>query len=83
MPIFGELPLLPKTYYSVELFARVFVPERNESLRFMVEENVYWDEAAERWKFVRGRQERYHLVEPIPRPPKSGQLAFIEQDLSN
>ncbi|KAH8113434.1 hypothetical protein DFH11DRAFT_1689568 [Phellopilus nigrolimitatus] len=63
VPVYGELPLLPDTYYSIELFARHFVPERNESLRFMLEENVYWVSETERWQFIRGRQERYHLVD--------------------
>ncbi|KAI5120926.1 hypothetical protein M0805_002906 [Coniferiporia weirii] len=63
VPVYGELPLLPETYYSVELFARHFVPERNESLRFMLEENVHWVNETGRWEFVRGRQERYHLFD--------------------
>lgn len=62
VPIYGELKLLPDTYYSIELFARHFVPERNESLRFMLEENVAWNNKTERWEYVRGRQERFHIV---------------------
>lgn len=63
VPVYGELPILPDTYYSVELFARHFVPERNEFLRFMLEENVYWRNETQRWEFIRGRQERYHLID--------------------
>ena len=55
--------MLPNTYYSVELFARHFVPERNESLRFMLEDNVHWVKEKGRWEFVRGRQERFHIVD--------------------
>lgn len=62
VPVLGELPLLPGTFFSVELFAQHFVPERNESLRFMLEEDAYWVDEQKRWAFVRGRQERFHLV---------------------
>ncbi|KAH9850778.1 hypothetical protein C2E23DRAFT_734399 [Lenzites betulinus] len=62
VPVLGELKILPNTYYSIELYAYSFVPERNETLRFRVEENAYWDEHEERWKFVYGRQERLHLI---------------------
>ena len=62
MPVLGELPLVTKTFFSVELFARHFVPERNESLRFMLEEDAHWVAERQRWEFVRGRQERFHLV---------------------
>ncbi|KAF7792897.1 hypothetical protein EIP86_003998 [Pleurotus ostreatoroseus] len=62
VPVLGELPILPNTYYSIELYAYHFVPERNESIRFRVEENVHWVDDERGWKFVYGRQERYHLV---------------------
>ncbi|KAI0720318.1 hypothetical protein C8T65DRAFT_567823 [Cerioporus squamosus] len=62
VPVLGELRILPNTYYSIELYAYAFVPERNETLRFRVEENVFWNATTERWHFVRGRQERYHLI---------------------
>ena len=62
VPVLGELPLLPETFFSVELFARHFVPERNESLRFMLEEDAYWVDERQGWEFVRGRQERFHIV---------------------
>ncbi len=62
VPVLGELRILPNTYYSIELYAYSFIPERNETLRFRVEENVYWNATTERWHFVRGRQERFHLV---------------------
>ncbi|KAH9943261.1 uncharacterized protein BXZ73DRAFT_74254 [Epithele typhae] len=75
VPILGELAILPNTYYSIELFASSFVPERNETLRFRVEENAFWNATTERWQFVWGRQERLHLVNATaaavsqPRPP--------------
>ncbi|KAI0832622.1 hypothetical protein BC628DRAFT_1310121 [Trametes gibbosa] len=62
VPVLGELRILPNTYYSIELYAYSFVPERNETLRFRVEENAFWDEHDGRWKFVYGRQERLHLI---------------------
>ncbi|KAK0491087.1 hypothetical protein IW261DRAFT_1620053 [Armillaria novae-zelandiae] len=54
VPVLGELPILPNTYYSIELFATHFVPERNETLRFLLEENAYWNAGTETWQFVRG-----------------------------
>jgi len=63
VPVLGELPILPKTYYSIELYAYHFVPERNQTLRFRQEENAYWVAETGIWEFVRGRQERYHLVD--------------------
>ena len=63
VPVFGELPILPDTFYSIELFARHFVTERNETLRFMLEENVYYRSETRTWEFVRGRQEQFHLVD--------------------
>ncbi len=62
VPVLGELPILPNTYYSIELYAYHFVPERNETLRFRVEENVHWVDDERGWEFVYGRQERYHLI---------------------
>ncbi|KAI0775353.1 hypothetical protein BC629DRAFT_1582973 [Irpex lacteus] len=62
VPILGELPILPNTYYSIELYAYHFVPERNETLRFRVEENAHWVNDERGWEFVYGRQERFHLV---------------------
>jgi len=63
VPVLGELPLLPNTYYSIELYAYHFVPERNETLRFRLEENVHWVDYDHGWRFVKGRQERYHLID--------------------
>ncbi|THG98330.1 hypothetical protein EW026_g3834 [Hermanssonia centrifuga] len=62
VPVLGELRILPNTYYSIELYAYHFVPERNETLRFRIEEDAYWVSDKQGWQFVRGRQERFHLV---------------------
>lgn len=61
--MYGELLLLPNTFYSIELFASHFVVERNETLRFMLEDNAYWVDEKNGWEFVRGRQERFHIVD--------------------
>ncbi|KDQ29504.1 hypothetical protein PLEOSDRAFT_27596 [Pleurotus ostreatus PC15] len=63
VPILGDLPILPNTFYSIELYAYHFVPERNETLRFRLEENAHWSEEARRWRFVRGRQEKLHIID--------------------
>lgn len=63
VPVLGELPVLPNTYYSIELYAYQFVTERNETLRFRIEEDAYWDKKTDTWRFVRGRQERFHLIQ--------------------
>ncbi|KAK7695373.1 hypothetical protein QCA50_000008 [Cerrena zonata] len=62
VPVLGELEILPNTFYSIELYAYHFVPERNETIRFRVEEDAYWVDDERGWEFVRGRQERLHLV---------------------
>lgn len=62
VPVLGDLPILSDTYYSIELNAEHFVPERNASFSFMQEEDVYWNANTEMWEFVWARQEKFHVV---------------------
>jgi hypothetical protein len=54
--------MLKHMYYSVELYAEHYVPERNTTMKFFLEEDVYWQEGTETWEWVYGRQEKYHLI---------------------
>ncbi|KAI0020031.1 hypothetical protein F4780DRAFT_395984 [Xylariomycetidae sp. FL0641] len=62
VPFLGDLPLLKDTYYSIELYAEHYVPERNQTLKFLQEEDVYWDKKSQTWKWVYGRQEEFILI---------------------
>jgi len=78
VPVLGELPILANTYYSIELFASHFVPERNATLKFPQEEDVAWSDKSQTWEFVRGRQEKFHLVDSRKRHRTAAAL-FVEQ----
>ncbi|KAI1327039.1 putative lipoprotein [Xylariaceae sp. FL0255] len=62
VPVIGDLPLLKNTYYSIELFAEHFVPERNRTLKFAQEEDVFWNEKTGTWDWVYGRQDTFLVV---------------------
>jgi hypothetical protein len=58
----GDVPLLPSTWFSIELQATAPVPEWNgQALRSAQEEDVAVDEKG-RVAWVLERQTRYHLV---------------------
>ncbi|KAG9233336.1 hypothetical protein BJ875DRAFT_403221 [Amylocarpus encephaloides] len=60
--VLGDIPLLPDMYYSIELYAEHFVPERNATMEFFLEEDVFWNQKSESFEWVVGRQEEYHLI---------------------
>lgn len=62
VPVLGDLPLLDNTYYSIELYADFYVPERNMSMVFPLEEDVYWVGANTGWDWVYGQQQNFHFV---------------------
>jgi hypothetical protein len=72
VPVLGDLPLLPNTYYSVELLVQHFVPERNVTLVFPLEEDVRFvgDVGGDAdWLWAFGQQRRLHLVKPSVHGP--------------
>lgn len=63
VPVLGDLPILPKTYYSIELSASHFVEEWQATIPFQQEEDVAWSDETQRWEWVWGRQEEFHIVD--------------------
>jgi len=62
VPGIGGYPLLDNTYYSVELYAEHFVPEKNITMNFYQEEDIYWDAEKKDWEWVYRRQEEFHVI---------------------
>jgi len=62
VPVLGDLKILAKSYYSIELSATHYVPSWGVDVSFMQEEDVYWSEKSKKWEWVKGRQEKFHLV---------------------
>ncbi|WYZ37103.1 hypothetical protein EsH8_II_000609 [Colletotrichum jinshuiense] len=58
----GELAAVRNMWFSVELLVEHYVPERNRTLWFALEEDVYWAGEEKGWQWVYGRQEEFHLV---------------------
>lgn len=65
VPFLGDLPLLKNTYYSIELYAEHYVPEKNMTVLFPQEEDVYWSEETQTWEWVYGRQSQYLFVHSV------------------
>lgn len=64
VPFLGDLPLLKNTYYSIELFAQHYIPEKNMTVNFPLEEDVYWSEETQAWEWVFSRQSKYLVIHP-------------------
>ncbi|KXT04582.1 hypothetical protein AC578_8705 [Pseudocercospora eumusae] len=77
VPVLGDLPILENMYYSIELFVEHFVEERNETLVFPLEEDVYWDRETRDWEWVFGRQEEFHLV----KSGEGGGMGMVVQEV--
>ncbi|TIC97350.1 hypothetical protein CH35J_007610 [Colletotrichum higginsianum] len=58
----GELAAVRNMWFSVELLVEHYVPERNQTLWFALEEDVYWAGEEKGWQWVYGRQEEFRLI---------------------
>lgn len=63
VPVNGDYPLYANTAHSIELNAEVFIPEWNQSIRVMLEEDAFFD--GEAVEYIDGRATEFYL---IPRP---------------
>jgi Xaa-Pro aminopeptidase len=60
VPGSGDFPLNYRTAYSIELNAASEIPEWKKSVRIMLEEDGYFDEAG--FRYIGGRQKELHLI---------------------
>jgi len=60
VPGSGDYPLWPNTAYSIELNVAAPVPEWDQTVRFMLEEDAFFD--GERVTFLDGRQTEFWLI---------------------
>jgi hypothetical protein len=60
VPGSGDYPMHYKTAYSIELNAATFIKEWKKDVRFMLEQNGYFDEKG--FWYIDGRQTKLHLV---------------------
>ncbi|VDC02548.1 unnamed protein product [Peniophora sp. CBMAI 1063] len=65
--VLGDAPLWPDTYYSIESYAEHTL-DNGQIWRFFTEEDVWWVSERNRWEWVYGRQEHFHLVRPAGAP---------------
>lgn len=67
VPVRGDDVFRPNTWHSIELNAKVKVPEwGGQEVTFALEEDAALL-ADGTWSWVLGRQERFHLIEPAPK----------------
>lgn len=78
VPFLGDLPLLKNTYYSIELYAEHYIPEKNMTVIFPQEEDVYWDEETQYWEWVYGRQSQYLFIHSVSDNPPSESQPELE-----
>ncbi|KAL7422645.1 hypothetical protein Q5752_001936 [Cryptotrichosporon argae] len=64
VPHLGSMKVLENYWTSVELAGFTYVPEWGTTLRFELEEDVYWNPKSKTFEWVWGQQTEFHLVEP-------------------
>lgn len=60
VPGTGDYPMYYNTAYSIELNAAVYIPEWKKEVRFMLEQNGYFDKSG--FWYLDGRQKNFHLI---------------------
>lgn len=60
VPGSGDYPMYYNTAYSIELNASVEIKEWNKQVRFMLEQNGYYNENG--FKYLDGRQKKIHVI---------------------